>query len=380
MEGSVFSILPLLFLIFLCLPAIVPNFTGRLHLVLEKLVQFWGRLNEGYRKGVSLWDFIFSHPVVQLPICMVGGSSATAYLVQFLGRKELILETNSINYIIIGGLNYISLYIFILIIQFSIFPIMQTLGKIRGKKSGLSPQRSRWNFSEVDFAFLWAGILTSFGSPLLEWAIKFHINAGFLSVGWANLLVGNLCWLLIFVLIRLTVFLPSQHNKSKLLTLAIIIALLSLNCEDCQIAGNNPAALKMATSYNIQFPRCIMAFKMEQQFSSMLIKGNFNVKQRVVDSPLTNQLTKINGHCNLLGLTNPHRNFGRPLIKILHSDQLDPRRNCGTQQPLQYRIRSLQQQDKKTIKKGAKSMASGKEEWIKCRISHCQRGGRTHNT
>ena len=86
-----------------------------------------------------------------------GGSSATAYLVQFLGRKELILGTNSINYnskyIIIGGLNYISLYIFILIIQLSISPIMQTLGKIRGKKSGLSPQRNRWNFSEVDLPF-----------------------------------------------------------------------------------------------------------------------------------------------------------------------------------------------------------------------------------
>ena len=158
MEGSIFSILPLLFLIFLCLPAIVPNFTGRLHLVLEKLVQFWGRLNEGYRKGVSLWDFIFSHPVVQLPICMVGGSSATAYLVQILGRKELNLGTNSVNYnlkyIIIGGLNYISLYILILIIQRSIILIMKTMGKIRGKKSGSSPQRTRWNFSEVDFAFL----------------------------------------------------------------------------------------------------------------------------------------------------------------------------------------------------------------------------------
>ena len=116
MEGSIFSILPLLFLIFLCLPAIVPNFTGRLHLVLEKLVQYWGRLNEGYRKGLSLWDFIFSQPVVQLPICMVGGSSATAYLVQFLGRQEVILGTNSVNYnlkyVIIGGVKlYQPIYI-----------------------------------------------------------------------------------------------------------------------------------------------------------------------------------------------------------------------------------------------------------------------------
>jgi hypothetical protein len=84
MEGSIFLILPLLLLIFLGLPAIVPNFTGRLHLGMEKLVQFLGFLNEGYRKWVSLSDFIFFHPVVQLPICMVGGSSATAYLVQNL--------------------------------------------------------------------------------------------------------------------------------------------------------------------------------------------------------------------------------------------------------------------------------------------------------
>ena len=59
---------------------------------------------------------------------------------------------------------------------------------------------------------------------------------------------------------------------------------------------------------------------------------------------------KINGHCNLLGLTNPHRNFGCPLLKKLHSAQLDLRRNGGTQQPLQYRIMSMQQTDKETIK------------------------------
>ena len=39
MEGSIFLILPLSFLIILGLPAIVPNFTGRLHLDLEKSVQ-----------------------------------------------------------------------------------------------------------------------------------------------------------------------------------------------------------------------------------------------------------------------------------------------------------------------------------------------------
>ena len=124
-----------------------------------------------------------------------------------------------------------------------------------------------------------------------------------------------------FVLIRLTVFLPSQHNKFKLLTLAITIALLSINFEDCHIAGKNPAALKMATSYNIQFSRCITAFEMEQQISSMLIKGNLTVKQLGADYLIPNQIMRIKGHCNLLGLTNPHCKFGRIFLKILYSDR-----------------------------------------------------------
>ena len=112
-------------------------------------------------------------------------------------------------------------------------------------------------------------------------------------------MVGNLCWLLIFVLIRLTVFLPSQHNKSKLLTLAIIIALLSMNFEDCQIAGTHPTALKKAESYNIIFPRSIAAFKSKQQFSSQLIKGNLTAKQlgQIISVPIRARESKVNVIC-----------------------------------------------------------------------------------
>ena len=170
----------------------------------------------------------------------------------------------------------------------------------------------------MDFAFLWVGIFASFGSPLIDWAIKFHISAGFLSVGWANLLVGNLCWLLVFILIRLTVFLPSQHNKSKFWTLAITIFLLSMNVKDCHFVGKNPAALKMASSYNIHFPRSVIVFKMDQQFSSVQIKRNLTAKQLVVDSKLINQLQKINDHSDTLGLAKLHLNFGRPLPNKLH--------------------------------------------------------------
>ena len=179
-----------------------------------------------------------------------------------------------------------------------------------------------------------------------------------------------------------------------------------MNSEDCQIAGNNPAALKMAESYNIQFPRSITAFKLKQQFSSQLIKGNLTVKQLGADYLISNQImrikghcnllgltnphckfprsitafklkqqfssqlikgnitvkqlgadylipnqiVRIQGHCNLLGLTNPHGKFGRTSLKILYSAHLDPRRNCETPQPRQDRLGSLQQRYSETIK------------------------------
>ena len=90
MEGSIVSIFPLLLVMFLGLPAIIPNFTGRLHLGLEKLVQFWGFLNEGYRKGVSLLDFILFHPVVQLPIRIVGAAVQQPTWFRIWSKQETI--------------------------------------------------------------------------------------------------------------------------------------------------------------------------------------------------------------------------------------------------------------------------------------------------
>ena len=82
MKGSIFSILPLLTLLFLAFPAIIPNFAGKLHLVGEKSVLIWGCLKDGIRVGVFLLDFFLSTPVVQVPVFMVVGSGATAYLAQ----------------------------------------------------------------------------------------------------------------------------------------------------------------------------------------------------------------------------------------------------------------------------------------------------------
>ena len=137
---------------------------------------------------MSLLDFIFFHPVVQLPICIVGGSSAAAYLVQNLVKtgnhfRKTLLHS-SIKYNILAGIDYISFYLLIIFIQFSFIWIMQIMSRIRGKKSELSPQQFRWFLSEVDFAFLWAGKIVCLGCPMFEWVTKLNISAGFLSVGW----------------------------------------------------------------------------------------------------------------------------------------------------------------------------------------------------
>ena len=92
MEGSIFSILPLLFLIILGLPAMIPNFTGKLQFVGEKSVWIWGLLARKYRQGVTLLDFLFSTPVVQLPVLMVGGSGTANYLAIW-GINEIEVRT-----------------------------------------------------------------------------------------------------------------------------------------------------------------------------------------------------------------------------------------------------------------------------------------------
>ena len=47
MEGSNFSILPLLILLFLASPVIIPNFSVMQHLVWGKLVKYWGNFKNG---------------------------------------------------------------------------------------------------------------------------------------------------------------------------------------------------------------------------------------------------------------------------------------------------------------------------------------------
>jgi hypothetical protein len=49
---------------------------------LEKIGQILGEFQNGGRKCMSILDFCFFYPVIQLPIFILGGGSAAAFLMQ----------------------------------------------------------------------------------------------------------------------------------------------------------------------------------------------------------------------------------------------------------------------------------------------------------
>ena len=208
------------------LPAIVPDFTGRLHFGMEKSVQIWSFLKEGIRVGVSLLDFFLSTPVLQVPVFVVGGSGVIAYLSQF----GLNLLTNNLGTkCIFKGINYLSFYIFILLLQFIFNQNKKLMSRIRGKKSGNLPERHNWEISNLDFAFLWVWCGILLFSPIIGMGVNIFLGAFSLFKGWENFVVGYLCWLIIFLLLRLTAFLPEQRHKLNLILMALVLMFLSFN-------------------------------------------------------------------------------------------------------------------------------------------------------
>ena len=123
------------------------------------------------------------------------------------------------------------------------------MGNIRGSKSGNQPQGARWFFTPLDYMFMWAlsGVLLI--SPILEWAIKFFLGAFPTNPGWGNYVVGYICWFFIFISVRLTVFLPEQHPKCKLLAMAFFFLCLSINIEPRAMAkpGNIACTMNLTT-------------------------------------------------------------------------------------------------------------------------------------
>ena len=140
------------------------------HLVWKKLVKYWGIFKNGGKKCMSLLDFCFSNPVIQLPIFMFGGGSAAAFLMQ---QSTKFISKTFGNSIIFNGTHYLSLYIYINLIQLLGTNLFKYMNRIRGKRSGLKPQTILWKFTQLEFAFMWVSVLILMISPMIEWAGKY---------------------------------------------------------------------------------------------------------------------------------------------------------------------------------------------------------------
>ena len=106
--------------------------------------------------------------------------------------------------------------------------------KIRGKRSGLKPHKSHWEFTQLDLAFMWVFILILMISPMFEWVGKYACDILFIPRVWLNMLIGIYLWVFILIVLRLTYFFMDQQSKFKLFIIAILLCLLYINTEKIQ--------------------------------------------------------------------------------------------------------------------------------------------------
>ena len=204
------------------------------HLVWGKLVKYWGNLKNGGRKCMSLLDFCFSNPVIQLPIFILGGGSAAAFLMQH--SIKFINKTFG-NPIIFDGTHYFCFYMHIILIQLLGTNLFKYMSRIRGKRSGLKSQKTHWEFTQLDLAFMWVFMLILMISPMFEWVGKYACDILLMPRVWLNMLTGIYLWLFILIALRLTYFLTDQRTKFKLFVIAALLCLLSINTKTAQYDG-----------------------------------------------------------------------------------------------------------------------------------------------
>ena len=152
------------------------------------------------------------------------------------------------------------------------------MNRIRGKRSGLKPQKSYWEFTQLDLAFMWVYMFILIFSPMFEWVGKYACDILLIPKAWLNILIGICLWVFILIALRLTYFLTDQRTNSKLFVIAALLCLLSINIETAQNDGlwqpchkfkldsdkpnkfnhfithiNSANGLQFATRYNIQY-------------------------------------------------------------------------------------------------------------------------------
>ena len=132
--------------------------------------------------------------MIQLPIFMFGGGSETAILMQH--SIKFISKSFGIS-IIFDGTHYFSLYMYIILIQLLGTNLFKNMNRIRGKRSGLKPQKSHWEITQLDFAFMWVFVLILMTSPMFEWVGKYACDILLISRTWLNMLIGIYLWVFI---------------------------------------------------------------------------------------------------------------------------------------------------------------------------------------
>ena len=84
------------------------------------------------------------------------------------------------------------------------------INRVRGKESGIKPQKSRWEINQLDLAFMWVFKLILIISPMFEWVGKYPCDILLIPRAWLNMLNGIYLWVFILIALRLTYFLTDS--------------------------------------------------------------------------------------------------------------------------------------------------------------------------
>ena len=116
--------------------------------------------------------------------------------------------------------------------------------------------------------------------------------------GWENYVVGYLCWFFIFVAVRLTVFLPEQRPKLKLLAMTILLLCLSINVENGSMANPGQIACKIDLNNKLIQSKCSTNISWKNSEPSM-VERNASANEPVITKTIPNTGKRFNGQIKI---------------------------------------------------------------------------------
>jgi hypothetical protein len=115
-----------------------------------------------------------------------------------------------------------------------------------------------------------------------------------------NCYVGFCCWLLIFILLRLTAFIPEQRYKLNLILLALVLLRLSINVGMAPQKYPKSNQIKYSQAMQTNFKlEIILEYGLLNQFGNKAIikgsQGNYLTKQKLNQQTLrpANQISQF---------------------------------------------------------------------------------------